>query len=188
MKNNLKKFVLVWILLFVGIHVTMKIKNFHEFSDASVLDIFSDDDSEEAKAIQLNLISLDDVQNTVVNNPITILSFWETWCGPCVEEMPELQKIQDGSNQVQVIGVYQSSKSTRVKRFIDKYDIRFPLYKDNTTILLQKYNVERYPTLIVLDQEENILLTKSGYRKYPDGSDSLDELRTLIQKKIGTAL
>jgi len=58
-------------------------------------------------------LSAEDLDGNTVNgssfsgNKLTILNFWATWCGPCVSELPELQKVADyyDGQGVQLVGV-----------------------------------------------------------------------------------
>lgn len=67
---------------------------------------------------------------------IIVLNFWATWCGPCNEEMPMLVKEQAKykNRGVQVIGVSidKSSDEGKVRDFIGKYHIDFPIWVGGT--------------------------------------------------------
>lgn len=67
---------------------------------------------------------------------IIVLNFWATWCGPCNEEMPMLVKEQAKykSRGVEVIGVSidKSSDKDKVRDFIAKYHIDFPIWVGGT--------------------------------------------------------
>lgn len=58
-----------------------------------------------------------------------VVNFWAPWCGPCVQEMPELVELSKelGSKNVGVIGIGIDSP-TNIAQFADKYKISYPLY------------------------------------------------------------
>lgn len=58
-----------------------------------------------------------------------IVNFWATWCPPCVEEMPELNKLQQdmASRNIQVLGLGIDSPE-KIKEFSIKHHISYPLY------------------------------------------------------------
>lgn len=58
-----------------------------------------------------------------------VLNFWAPWCGPCVQEMPELLALSKelGAKQVGVVGIGIDSP-TNIAQFADKYKISYPLY------------------------------------------------------------
>ena len=58
-----------------------------------------------------------------------IVNFWAPWCGPCVEEMPELSALQNESagKNVQIIGIGIDSPSN-IAQFATKFKIAYPVY------------------------------------------------------------
>lgn len=60
---------------------------------------------------------------------IVVLNFWATWCPPCVEEMPDLQRVHDEYTErgVTVVGLGIDSPSA-LKRFRDDHLLSLPLF------------------------------------------------------------
>ena len=62
-----------------------------------------------------------------------LVNFWATWCGPCVQEMPELSALADGENaageqrRFNVIGIGIDAP-TAMNEFAAKHKIKYPLY------------------------------------------------------------
>lgn len=69
-----------------------------------------------------------------------IVNFWATWCGPCVEEMPELTALQQEIAPVQILGIGVDSQEN-IAKFAQKYQIRYPLFVAGTgaTDLLRQF-------------------------------------------------
>jgi peroxiredoxin len=59
---------------------------------------------------------------------VVVVNFWATWCPPCVEEMPDLQRIHDdyAARGVVVVGLGIDSPSA-LKRFRDQHQLSLPL-------------------------------------------------------------
>jgi thiol-disulfide isomerase/thioredoxin len=59
---------------------------------------------------------------------LLVVNFWATWCTPCIEEMPLLQRVADqyGAHNVAVIGIGVDD-ADKIRDFRGKLAIRFPL-------------------------------------------------------------
>jgi thiol-disulfide isomerase/thioredoxin len=73
---------------------------------------------------------------------ILLVNFWATWCTPCVQEMPELSKMQSENKitNAQIIGIGVDS-AANIQEFSTKYKISYPLYAADVTgsELLRKF-------------------------------------------------
>ncbi len=60
-----------------------------------------------------------------------LINVWASWCGPCIEEMPELQRYSDtqGERGVQVIGLALDDAQS-VRAFLQRVPVRYPIVLD----------------------------------------------------------
>ena len=60
-----------------------------------------------------------------------LVNVWASWCGPCIEEMPELQRFAtaQGANGVQVVGI-ALDEVTNVRDFLSKVQVSYPILID----------------------------------------------------------
>lgn len=60
-----------------------------------------------------------------------LINIWASWCGPCIEEMPELQRFsaQQGDNGVQVVGIALDDPDA-VRAFLTRVPVRYPILID----------------------------------------------------------
>lgn len=63
---------------------------------------------------------------------VIILNFWEPWCGPCVSEMPGLNKLyeEEKDNGLLIIGVYGTNQED-AEYIASEYEIAYPLIKNS---------------------------------------------------------
>ncbi|MGY0610829.1 MULTISPECIES: TlpA family protein disulfide reductase [unclassified Luteimonas] len=60
-----------------------------------------------------------------------LVNFWASWCGPCIEEMPELDRFtaEQGDDGVQVIGIALDDQAA-VEEFLERIPVRYPILID----------------------------------------------------------
>lgn len=97
-----------------------------------------------------------------------IIDFWGTWCGACLAGVPEMKKFRDEhSDKLQIVGVAKDTNLEKVKKCMDKKQMNWPnvLVGDGDQDFVAKYNVQGYPTKILLDRNGKILLRSVGETK-----------------------
>ncbi len=63
---------------------------------------------------------------------LVLLNFWASWCGPCIEEMPLLDRAQQrlAGRGVQVVGI-AADNAAATKAFLDEHPVRYPILVDD---------------------------------------------------------
>jgi peroxiredoxin/outer membrane lipoprotein-sorting protein len=106
---------------------------------------------------------------------VVVLDFWATWCAPCREEMPHLEKLhrEFKDKGLMIVGI-NTEDAKAARSFMKKYDYTFMTLIDdgNASVI---YRVEAIPTVFVLDKEGKIT---SHYI----GAQSEEVLREAIRK------
>lgn len=76
-----------------------------------------------------------------------VLNFWATWCVPCIQEMPEFQKVHRLSeeNNIRIIAVNLSEPKKRVAKFALDHHLSFPILLDGFGNTSEKYKVKSLP-------------------------------------------
>lgn len=97
---------------------------------------------------------------------VVIIDFWATWCAPCKEELPELEKLHKkyGSKGLAVLGVSIDKEAGVVKPFLDKMKITFPVVHDAGHALAGKYAPPRMPSSYIVDKKGIVRYVHGGYR------------------------
>jgi thiol-disulfide isomerase/thioredoxin len=87
-----------------------------------------------------------------LSDKITLIDFWEVWCGPCIESFPKVEKIKNTySDRLQVIGMVTEDKETAIK-LMGKKGITF-LNLFASKDYLEKFNVKGYPSYFLIDNK-----------------------------------
>lgn len=106
------------------------------------------------KAPNFNLLGLDGQQYKLsdLKGKSVVVNFWGTFCPPCVEEMPALQRQHDQWNpkNVEVLGINLNESKVTVSSFVKQNEITFPILLDNDETR-KAYKVRSYPTTFFID-------------------------------------
>jgi len=93
-----------------------------------------------------------------------MLNFWGTWCKPCEEEMPYMQELYPEYKEkgIEIIAVSLDSTELVVDRFIDKYDLTFPIPHDKTGEVRDLYKIGPIPSSIFINPDGKIQRVVNG--------------------------
>lgn len=97
---------------------------------------------------------------------IVVISFWASWCPPCLKELPILENIQNhlGKDKVEVIAINYKEDSRQFKRIKKKLaDLNLTLTHDRRGSISKRYGVEGIPHLFVLDKQGKLAFQQRGY-------------------------
>src|SRR5262245_14048295 len=94
---------------------------------------------------------------------IVVLNFWATWCDPCREEMPAMQRLQDKlAGKLVVLAVDYGEGPPRIKDFLSKVPVKFTVLLDRDTSAATAWKVKVLPTTLVIDAEQKVRFVAVG--------------------------
>lgn len=95
---------------------------------------------------------------------VVVLNFWASWCEPCKEESPLLERwhrrMRDRGGTV--LGVDMLDVTGRAQEFIDEYGLTYPMLKDKDGEGLEQFGVVQYPETFVIDRQGRIAALRRG--------------------------
>ncbi len=89
---------------------------------------------------------------------VVVINFWATWCEPCREEMPSLQRLADhmAGRPFVLLGVDMADSEPRVRAFLQQTPVRFPQLLDRDSAVAKAWKVKLLPTTLIIDQAQRI--------------------------------
>jgi thiol-disulfide isomerase/thioredoxin len=97
---------------------------------------------------------------------VILLNFWASWCGPCRQEMPLLNSINDRYSKLgfSVIGVNVDKDSALASKLLKDIPVGFPVLLDNLSMVSATYDVSAMPTTVLIDRDGNMRYIHKGYK------------------------
>ena len=133
------------------------------------------------KDINNRLTSFSKVQG----EKLTIIDFWATWCKPCIQAIPKLNKIyatyKDQGIEIIGINVDSPRNAAKVKPFAKTYKIDYKILRDPNSEIATDLNVVVFPTLYIINAENEIVYSHQGFRP-GDEKLIISELERLLKK------
>ncbi len=98
---------------------------------------------------------------------LVYVDFWASWCGPCAESFPWLNRMQEkyGADLV-IVGVNVDTDAGAADAFLKKHPARFDIVRDPAGRLPELYAIEGMPTSVLLGVDGSVLHKHSGFRAH----------------------
>ncbi len=109
------------------------------------------------------LMNLEGTQTSLATvlqgNKVVLLTFFATWCPPCLEEIPDLIHLQDKykDRSFTILGLDVGESRRKVSHFVEKMGINYPVVLDEDTDVARAYGVVGIPTSLLVSSDGRIL-------------------------------
>ena len=129
------------------------------------------------------------------NRHVVVVSFFATWCKPCMKELPLLQNLYQKYDGQRVkwflVDITEATRTSPgfedspvAAPFLAKKGITMPILNDNRGVAKERYGAKTLPRLFVIDKFQTIRLTKRGFH---EGEDFEGEISTVVEELLAEA-
>lgn len=108
---------------------------------------------------------------TSQKNKVVLINVWATWCVPCLDEMPDLQRLyammkKDGA-PFEILAVsIDALGADAVDRFVERFGLTFPILLDPRGSIKKLYRTTGVPETFIVDRQGRLLQKVIGARKW----------------------
>jgi thiol-disulfide isomerase/thioredoxin len=116
---------------------------------------------------------------------VLLVNFWATWCVPCRQEFPELQALQERLREtwLEVVGVTADEDEAKVRQFVQKSGVTFPILLDRASALHQALDLNVMPSTALVDATGRIVKIYRGYNRARGLEEMEKDVRALAEKR-----
>jgi cytochrome c biogenesis protein CcmG, thiol:disulfide interchange protein DsbE len=95
---------------------------------------------------------------------LVVLNFWASWCAPCEQEAPLLERAQRvlERHDATVLGVTYKDITSDSLAFVRRYDLTYPTLRDATGSFAQSYGTDQLPESFVIDRAGKVVAISRG--------------------------
>ncbi len=115
---------------------------------------------------------------------VVVLNFWATWCPPCVEEIPSLERLRAlrQDRGLEVLSVDVGEEPGEVKAFLEDKPVNYPVALDPEARAFREWNTYAFPTTFILDRKHRIRYAVFGAFAW-DAQEVLDAVDALLAEQ-----
>ena len=134
-------------------------------------------------AINLKTASGESFTREDFSGKVTLVNFWASWCGPCVEEIPALNRLREymKGRPFELISINYAEKPEQIREFLNMVKVDFPVLLDEDGSYSAKWNVLVYPATFVIATDGNIVYGVNGAIEW-DNEEITGKLEALMGK------
>ncbi len=140
----------------------------------------------EAPAFTLPILHGESISLSEYRGKLVLINFWATWCPPCVEEMPSMEKLYKRmkGKPFEILAISTIESESAVKEFVEKNGFSFSILLDKDGGVAEKYGVFSLPETYILDKDGKVIENIKGPFQW-DTEKAIEYFNSLLEKKKG---
>ncbi|MBL8330422.1 MAG: TlpA family protein disulfide reductase [Rubrivivax sp.] len=98
---------------------------------------------------------------------VVMVNFWATWCGPCRQELPHLNRLQQtyARSGFVMLGVNVDDDPGKATALATQLGLRFPVLFDTSKRVIGQWNLSAMPSTVLIDRQGRVRHLHRGYRQ-----------------------
>ena len=135
-----------------------------------------------APAIELRTVDGRPLALADLAGKVVVVNFWASWCEPCVEEMPAMNRLREKfvGEGFEILAVNFQEGEPRIRNFLLKVPVSFPIVRDTDGAVARAWNVRIFPSSFVVDRNGDTRYALVGPVDW-SSRDVEQTLRSLLQ-------
>ena len=96
---------------------------------------------------------------------VVLMNFWATWCGPCRQEMPHMNRLYEKykSSGFVILGVNVDEDPKNAAGVAAKLGVKFPVLWDTDKNVSKLYELSTMPSTVLIDRDGKVRFIHRGY-------------------------
>ncbi|HZV93701.1 MAG TPA: TlpA disulfide reductase family protein [Caldimonas sp.] len=96
---------------------------------------------------------------------VVMVNFWATWCGPCRQEMPQLNRLYEKYHAAGfvLLGVNVDDDTAKAAEVAAKLGVTFPVLLDTDKAVSKLYDLSTMPSTVLIDRDGKVRYVHRGY-------------------------
>ncbi len=114
---------------------------------------------------------------------VVMLNFWATWCAPCRQEMPQLNRLYEKyrASGFVLLGVNVDDDTANASGVSSRLGLRFPILLDTDKKVSRLYDLSTMPSTVLIDRDGRVRYVHLGYKDgYAQAYES--QIRELLRE------